>query len=490
MALGDGIRRNIAHVSVEERNHLRDAIVELNNNLYPDGVSKWIKQDKIHEATHVHGGPSFVPWHRELINRFERLLQEIDPDVSLHYWDWTQDPRAASDGKGGVVDLLTEQFMGTASNPIGNPFAGFPPITRNVAGGAAAPSPPAVASDSDIINSSNGVPQNQQWSTFRNSIEGNHNGVHGYVGGSIGAGHTAFEDPFVFLLHSNVDRLWAIWQTMPGQEWRLDPDQVYGNETNDPIIVEKIEPWAGSSGLRPWAPPENEQEVKDSRDPSVIAPPRYDTNHPIITIPLTLEEGVYTIQQKSSGRFVDAHENEGNDFSLVTRTAQNNETQRWILKPLGDDSYTIQQESNGRLVDAHESAGNDFPLVSRPEQNNDTQRWILTPVGNNTYTIQQKSNGRFVDAHVSAGQDFSLVTRPVQNNATQRWILTPSPFLEKSVRVLGAPLDDDTYTIEQKSNGRFVDAHESAGNDFSLVSRPEQNNDTQRWVIKSLSSGN
>ena len=196
--------------------------------------------------------------------------------------------------------------------------------------------------------------------------------------------------------------------------------------------------------MRPWAPPENEQEVKDSRDPSVIAPPRYDTNHPIITIPLTLEEGVYTIQQKSSGRFVDAHENEGNDFSLVTRTAQNNETQRWILKPLG----------------------------------------------NNTYTIQQKSNGRFVDAHVSAANDFSLVTRPVQNNATQRWILTPSPFLEKSVRVLGAPLDDDTYTIEQKSNGRFVDAHESAGNDFSLVSRPEQNNDTQRWVIKSLSSGN
>ncbi|MAX59195.1 MAG: hypothetical protein CL755_10195, partial [Chloroflexi bacterium] len=136
--------------------------------------------------------------------------------------------------------------------------------------------------------------------------------------------------------------------------------------------------------------------------------------------------------------------------------------------------YTIQQESNGRLVDAHESAGNDFSLVTWPAQNNDTQRWILTPVGGGftIYTIKQKSNGRFVDAHVSAGQDFSLVTRPVQNNATQRWILTPSPFLEKSVRVLGAPLDDDTYTIEQKSNGRFVDAHESAGNDFSLVSRP------------------
>ena len=138
---------------------------------------------------------------------------------------------------------------------------------------------------------------------------------------------------------------------------------------------------------------------------------------------------------------MDAHESAGNDFSVVTRIAQNNDTQRWILKPLGDDSYTIQQKSNGRFVDAHESAGNDFSLVSRPEQNNDTQRWILTPVGGGftTYTIQQKSNGRFVDAHEGSANDFSLVTRTVQNNATQRWILTPSPFLEKKVRVLGAP---------------------------------------------------
>jgi hypothetical protein len=49
------------------------------------------------------------------------------------------------------------------------------------------------------------------------------------------------------------------------------------------------------------------------------------------SIPLT---GVYTIQQKSNGRFVDAHEIEGKDFALVTRTAQNNDTQRWLIKSL------------------------------------------------------------------------------------------------------------------------------------------------------------
>ncbi len=38
-----------------------------------------------------------------------------------------------------------------------------------------------------------------------------------------------------------------------------------------------MEPWAGGSGLRPWAPPENQIVVKDARHPTVVAPPCYDT---------------------------------------------------------------------------------------------------------------------------------------------------------------------------------------------------------------------
>jgi hypothetical protein len=126
MTTGDGIRRNIKTVPPSERAALSDAIRELNNRYYPGsrgdmppgGVSWWFKQDEIHQATHVHGGPEFLPWHREITNRFEALLREINPQLSLHYWDFKEDPRALPNadlggGSTGPLNLFDPNFMGS-----------------------------------------------------------------------------------------------------------------------------------------------------------------------------------------------------------------------------------------------------------------------------------------------------------------------------------------------------------------------------------------
>ncbi|HEY9605199.1 MAG TPA: tyrosinase family protein [Allocoleopsis sp.] len=319
MALGDGIRRNIATVTQEERNRLRDAILALHQRHYPGGrndnpsggVSFWFKQDEIHAHTHVHGCPAFLPWHRELINRFEALLREVDPALSLHYWDWTTSP----------LGLFTPDFMGNAHGDAGEPWlsAGFyqpgatpfrsdnefdpnnnpfdPPqtLTRNVQNGA----PVTAQQDANIVNAAT-------FQDLDNLLTQAHNAAHGFIGGTIGNPHTSFRDPFVFLLHSNVDRLFAMWQRQPGHPERLNPSLVYGPDSNsqgsgdvqsgDPFwgILSPMEPWAGSDAqtattgivanvqaTRPWAPPENEQNLptnqKDSKHPTVVAPPSYDT---------------------------------------------------------------------------------------------------------------------------------------------------------------------------------------------------------------------
>jgi len=87
------------------------------------------------------------------------------------------------------------------------------------------------------------------------------------------------------------------------------------------------------------------------------------------------------------------------------------------------------------------------------------------------FTIQQKSNNRYLDAHESWNRDFEVVTRGSQNNNTQRWELTP----------IGR-----VYAIRQASSGRFLDAHESSAKDFTAVTRGAQNNDTQLWVVTHL----
>lgn len=295
------IRRNFAHLSAPEQQAYIDAVLQADLTTFLDGVSYWDKQDQIHEATHNHGGNSFLPWHRELLNRYEALLQQSNPDVALHYWDWTQDPRAADDGQGGTVALLSAALLGRADGLLDGPLAALhnggtlagsrdatgsftdPPreVVRNCQAGA-----PAVEPDADILASTDGTAQAQQWTVFREAVEDSHNTTHGFfgAGSTIQDSHRAFEDPFVFLLHSNVDRLFAMWQTQPGEEWRLDPDLVYGDQsgtTGPESILATLQPWDGTvefgAPIEPWVGASSAIEVKDCRDPSVVRPPAYDT---------------------------------------------------------------------------------------------------------------------------------------------------------------------------------------------------------------------
>ncbi|WP_211362560.1 tyrosinase family protein [Streptomyces chryseus] len=73
----------------------------------------------------------------------------------------------------------------------------------------------------------------QQYRVFRRGLERAHN-MHGWLGGTVGGDpHFPFHDPSVFLLHSNVDRLFALWQTARAE--RLDPAQVYGDEGDSDV---------------------------------------------------------------------------------------------------------------------------------------------------------------------------------------------------------------------------------------------------------------
>jgi hypothetical protein len=291
---GDGIRYNLASLPFDEQLRFRNAVITLHQKyVFPDGVSGWFKQDEIHQATHVHRGPAFIPWHRELCNRFEQLLRdEADPLVSLHYWDWTENPEPKLLGPNGI--------LGASQGTVGSPWdilhnkgifrgsradtgkASDPPQTIERFVGRDAPVSFAPRDEYIVTFGDDDPTERNHWYHFRRELEDWHDAAHGCIGGNISIGrHTAFEDPFVFLLHSNVDRLWASWQLQSGKDWRRDPSRIYGIESDAKELNENFAPWEGGKAhpeqkIDPWG---NQwpAEYKNAKHDSIVKQiPKYD----------------------------------------------------------------------------------------------------------------------------------------------------------------------------------------------------------------------
>lgn len=293
MTLGDGIRRNIALISDTERTRFINAILQMDTTkLFPDGVTYWDKQEDIHKNGHasglaVHGGIEFIPWHRALCNHFEDLLREVDPELSLHYWDWTTDPRVVP---AGGAALFTDVFMDNANAEVSHLLSNFesteggghPKIWRNVGATAAnGDGTPNLLSDADMLNGAN------DFATIAQRLTHAHDSTaHSYIGGTISDAHYSFHDPFVFLLHSNLDRLWARWQTDPAHPERLTPAGAYsGVSPTDAssLANDNVDPWAGGTGLEPWTSDPTRAVIVKYTDLSIVVPRCFDTNQSSFT---------------------------------------------------------------------------------------------------------------------------------------------------------------------------------------------------------------
>ena len=251
-----------------------------------------------------------------------------------------------------------------------------------------------------------------------------------------------------------------------GNDFRLVTRPAQDNDTQVWEVVGPTWAWSGPFARKATAATSMPTRTKPTI--SVSSRVRRKTTTPSAGCFLRTAPGETRFQQLSNFRFMDAHEVAADDFRLVTRPAQNNDTQRWILDSGGPARFRLRQKSSTRRMDAHENAANDFSVVTRPAQDNDTQVWIRQFVGT-VANIRQKSSGRFMDAHEDDNNDFAAVTRPAQNNDSQLWIVVAT--------------GDGSHTMRQLRNGRFLDAHELEANDFGVVTRTAQDNDTQRWLF-------
>jgi tyrosinase len=214
------------------------AVQNIDATTHPgSGDTMFNLQDIIHATAHAeHRTDAFLPWHRELVNRYEQMLLSVEPRLTMLYWNWEDDPRAP-------FNYYTSSFMGASSGSVGAPFASFSPsISRNFSSFHLG----IISPDSTHYPFSDFV-------DFSDSLEGqSHDWSHGVIGATMGSPATSTRDPFFFLLHTNCDRIWAKWQGEPGHTDRIDPVTAYGSSTSATLSGD-IGPWDGSSPtIAPW----------------------------------------------------------------------------------------------------------------------------------------------------------------------------------------------------------------------------------------------
>ena len=151
------------------------------------------------------GVQRFLPWHRAYLLEFEKMLQEIDPEVSIPYWNWTKNQR--------FPDWLSGLLPTGLINRMGETYD----VERYIGRDGDLPDP------NDIVEGMNPATHNN-YTDFTLFLEGwvpygAHNQVHVYVGadqrnGPVGEMSTMYSpaDPIFWLHHAECDRLWHIWQ--------------------------------------------------------------------------------------------------------------------------------------------------------------------------------------------------------------------------------------------------------------------------------------
>jgi tyrosinase len=207
------IRKNADSLSAAERDRFVAAFAKLNNQ----GLGRFRDFRDMHVAislSQAHGAPGFLPWHRAYLLDLERDLQAIDASVALPYWRFDQP----------APNLFTSDFFGQADATGRVQFSPTNPLqfwtTDGDLGVQRLPLFNVSQAPSGLLNETQTFALGGASSTFKmfRRMEGNpHGSAHVAFDGSIDDPATAPKDPLFFLLHCNVDRLWAKWQRKSGR---------------------------------------------------------------------------------------------------------------------------------------------------------------------------------------------------------------------------------------------------------------------------------
>lgn len=204
-------RKNILDLTAAELAALRDAF----NKVYQINDDRGFQyQAGIHgyplPVYCQHGTPLFAVWHRPYLYLFEKALQDQVPGVAIPYWDWTA-PEAQTNG---VPKAYTDQtYQDSAGQSKPNPLFQSDIKFQGTEFNQTSRDPGSLSTLKTLAKLVNKAQVKTSYVSYSAALENPHNGLHGFMGGTMGIIPYAAYDPIFWAHHANVDRLFSEWQT-------------------------------------------------------------------------------------------------------------------------------------------------------------------------------------------------------------------------------------------------------------------------------------
>ena len=86
------VRKNVKCLTPDELQRFRNAVAQMKSlDMYEQDERSFGYWARIHASQCQHSWEEFLTWHRAYLYFFEQRLQDIDPTVTLPYWDWSAD---------------------------------------------------------------------------------------------------------------------------------------------------------------------------------------------------------------------------------------------------------------------------------------------------------------------------------------------------------------------------------------------------------------
>jgi tyrosinase len=174
---------------------------------------------RMHSWSRPAGPGRFLPWHRAYLIDFEWELRQINPVLSIPYWDWNDD-----DGR--LINFPNPEDPRFSRGPWRRHLG-----TRRSEDSVEGRVPWSPNLEEHLQN----ILSSDSYYSFTQDLEGSlHNWGHNWIGGDMSDTMVSPKDPAFWFHHAQVDHIWALWQARPENQGRRA--DLLGDEAN-------LDPW-------------------------------------------------------------------------------------------------------------------------------------------------------------------------------------------------------------------------------------------------------